>query len=76
MVKNWIPSSNTKKFSNLFFFYLFGTAKRHSRVKFQQHVVLDVLDRPARPEILQNKIFATIFRENFRDRRLGGTRKA
>ena len=29
--------------------------------------------RPARPKKLQNKICLTNFRENFRDRRLGGT---
>ena len=40
------------------FFYVFGTAKGRSRLKFWRRVVLDV---PVRPKILQNKIFWRIF---------------
>ena len=55
---------------------VFGTTRGRSRLKFCQRAVLDVPERPARPKNLQNELFLTNFRENFRDRRPDGTRVA
>ena len=75
MTKNGFPKPQKIKISERFFAVL-GVAKRRKRLGFSQRVALDFPNAPRRPKNARNRLFSTDFRENFRDRGVGGMRGA
>ena len=65
MTKNWFPKPQKIDFFQNRFFDVLVVAKRRRRLEFWRRVALDFPDDPERPNDEQNRIFSTVFFENF-----------